>query len=304
MSEPDAEKPFETPKTLNVRGRGWVLTIPAETFTREYVEKALEKYLYVGQLEQGLKTGYKHFQVYIESANPIKGETLQNKFSVVKDGVKRSPCHFEVRRGTIEQAYAYCTKEESRVGPTFSNASKEDFLKLGLGLREALELISKGELTPDEILLSAPRLAEKKQALDNMYSVFLSAQAKVNPFRAVDVEYWWGKTGVGKTKLVYETFPIEQIYRVSSYAHPWDFYRGERVLVLDEFRGQLSFSFLLSVLDVYPLQLPARYRNSWAAWEKVIIISNDALDDLYLGEITEASREALERRIKKVRFFS
>lgn len=45
-----------------------------------------------------------------------------------------------------------------------------------------------------------------------------------------------------------------------------------RIIVLDEFRGQMSYSQLLAILDVYSRnQIHCRYQNVRALWEKVYI---------------------------------
>lgn len=105
-----------------------------------------------------------------------------------------------------------------------------------------------------------------------------------------------GDPGVGKTKYIYDNNPIENIYRVTDYRHPWDEYEGQSILVLDEFDSQFSWDQLLVFLDRYPVMLPARYNNHVACFTTVWIISNEPLSKQY-PERTGEKRNALLRRI-------
>ena len=99
--------------------------------------------------------------------------------------------------------------------------------------------------------------------------------------RSLAVIYVWGKTGVGKTRLIYDTYCSNDIYRVTDYQHPFDSYSGEPVMVFDEFRSQLRISEMLNYLDRYPLKLPSRYVGKQACYTTVYIISNEPLRHQY-----------------------
>ena len=90
-----------------------------------------------------------------------------------------------------------------------------------------------------------------------------------------------GNAGVGKTRYIYERHPINEIYRVTHYEHPFDNYKTQRILVLDEYNNQLNIQLLLNILDIYPLLLPARYADKWACYEQVYVISNYDFDELF-----------------------
>lgn len=91
----------------------------------------------------------------------------------------------------------------------------------------------------------------------------------------------------------------KDIFRVSNYEHPFDDYEGQPVLVLDEFNSQLQFQLMLNILDRYPCKLPCRYRDAWAGWTEVWIVSNKSLPQQYEG-VDEQIRPALDRRISEV----
>lgn len=49
------------------RCRDWMLTLPEEYYSRDIVEDKLRSYDYIGQLESGKESGYRHFQIYVEN---------------------------------------------------------------------------------------------------------------------------------------------------------------------------------------------------------------------------------------------
>lgn len=281
------------------QSRGWILTLPAAEYNETDVLKGLGMYQgVVGQLEQGDDTGYRHWQVYVEHSSPIKFQTLRNRFP---------KGHFEPRRGSKRQAYEYVTKDDSRViGEDACRIETGTIdLKEQQGKRTDLsvyhEAIMEDGLSAQEVLRvypSAYRYSSSLEALQNARD-----QEKFSTqMRDVNVTYLSGPPGVGKTRYVYDNFDAADVYRISDYEHPFDNYAGQGVLVLDEFDSQIGFDLMMNVLDRYPLELPARYRNKWAAYTKVLIISNLPLGDQY-SEVYWQQRtrwQALRRRIHHV----
>ena len=49
------------------------------------------------------------------------------------------------------------------------------------------------------------------------------------------------------------------------YFHPFDNYRGQDVIVFDEFRSGINFSLFLQLIDAYPVELPCRYNNKYTS---------------------------------------
>lgn len=281
------------------QSRGWILTLPASEYGQEAIVKGLGMYQgVVGQLEQGTDTEYKHWQVYVEHASPIKFATLRNKFP---------KAHFEPRRGSKRQAYEYVTKQDTRVtGKDACHIETGSIdLKDSQGKRNDLavyhEAIMEQGLSAQEVMREHPgayRYASNLEALQNARD----QQRFSTQMRDVEVTYIYGAPGVGKTRYVYDKFEAGTVYRVSDYTHPFDNYAGQNVLVLDEFDSQIGFDLLMNVLDRYPLELPARYRNRWAGYTNVVIISNLPLGEQYKDMYwTQRVRwQALKRRIGKV----
>lgn len=272
--------------------RSWILTLPASEYDQETVEGELSAYAYVGQLESGDETGYEHWQVYIENRTPVRFDTLKSKFP---------KGHFESRAGSKWQAYQYVTKADTFLGVRIGS---EEFVipEPDGGRSMSVETIRK-KMISEGVTFRDLILKEPLAAHHVNYARELEAQLRAetcgNSLREVEVEYVFGDAGAGKTKSVYERFAFRDVYSVGSYRNPFDAYNFEPVLVLDEFRGQIEFEFLLKLLDRYPLQLPARYADRWAAFERVILLSNLPIEECYPYVYAESPSQwaALRRRI-------
>ncbi len=279
------------------QSRGWLLTLPADEYDAATVQAKLASWPYVGQQEVGEETGYRHWQIYVESPGAIRFSTLRRAFP---------KGHFEPRQGKKQQAYDYCTKAETAVaGTRIESTPKIDLVEPGRGARTDLValhsmLVDEG-MSVDELLLAVPTAA---RFVTNLRAIEQARdRAAATSLRDLRVEYWHGPTGVGKTRELWERYGADA-YTVSDYRHPFDGYAGQSVLVLDEYRGQLPISQLLQLLDVYPVELPARYANKVAAYDRVFLVSNEPLDlaEMY-PKAKETTRDALRRRIHKIRRF-
>ena len=83
----------------------------------------------------------------------------------------------------------------------------------------------------------------------------------------------------------------------------FDGYDAHDVLILDEFRGQLAVSQLLTMSDPYPCKLATRYADRQAAYTSLYLLSNDGPWDWY-PSATEETKRALCRRFPEVREFT
>jgi len=275
----------------------WMLTLKADEYDQTEVESKLAPYRYVGQLETGEETGYVHWQIYINNNTQIRFETLQNKFPIG---------HFEIARSTDKHCYDYVRKNETfagvRVGQGIWDFDEDGAQRqIDPSLMESLhDSIFVDGRSVDDILCDEPRAMRYVHQLRQLEAVRDNMRWKTQD-RNVTAHYIYGTTGTGKTKYVHDLYRGE-MYRVSDYKNPFDGYNGEPVLVLDEYREQLPMSLLLNVLDRYPLRLPARYNDRWAAYDTVYVISNLELRaqhcDVY--EQSPETWDALMRRFDTV----
>lgn len=102
-----------------------------------------------------------------------------------------------------------------------------------------------------------------------------------NEWRNLEVTYIFGDTGSGKTRGVMDKYGYSNLFRVTDSLHPFDGYKGQDVVVFEEFRSSFRISDMLNYLDGYPLELPCRYANKYACYTKVYLISNIPLSQQY-----------------------
>ena len=275
------------------QSRSWVFTLSAKHVSEDELREKLEGYTWIGQLERG-EGGYEHYQGYIENETPIRFSTLKNKFPTI---------HLEIRMGTQLQAYEYVTKEETRIGQILGNMEKpHEEQKRGRGkiLETLHERIRNGEKV-DDIIETSPEAIPHVRNLREVENVLQRNAARKNKYRDVRVTYLYGKTGVGKTRYVHETYD-DELFRVTDYENPFDNYSGERVLVLDEFNSQLKFELMLNLLDRYPTELHARFYNKWAAHDEVWIISNLKLEEMYPA-VQQSSPEQWQAFLRRIHHY-
>jgi len=230
------------------------------------------------------------------------------RFSVVK---KAFPCmHIEPTKGSKEQAEDYINKrgkfEEKGEIVVYSNRHGE--IKGFQGQRNDLsiieELINQGKTPNDIMSMSLQYRRYDKIIRDGYYAKRRTETA----FKRDVITYWHvGASGTGKS---YEAYSIVQergedsIYFLTDYDGGFDKYNGEPVLFLDEFRGQIKFSQLLSMLDGYKGEIHCRYTNAVMLWDTVHITSVLPPEVVYNAMVQDNRHldayEQLKRRIDYV----
>jgi len=200
----------------------------------------------------------------------------------------------------VEQAVAYVTKSTSRVEGEPPLAQGDIRTKSEQGRRTDVERVRSAVLEEglffDEVLLWLPEAARMSRYVQELVAA-RDRSASRSEERDVKVTYLYGEPGRGKTCWAYGN--CVDLYRVTSYDHPFDGYSRENILVLDEFAGQIDIRTMNTILDRYPMELPARYYNRPAMFNEVLIISNVPPWGIY-GYEPKRFRQAFARRLGTV----
>ena len=260
--------------TLSARGYVFTINNPEGTSQNliDYMKDTypkMFKYMAVG-LEEG-KEGTPHLQGYIEFNDSMP-------FDRLKEHLPKA--HLESRRGSPKQARDYVFKSETKI----EEPIEEGKLPKGSGKRSDLDdianMIENGS-TPSEIRKAYPsQYLRYNNHIKTLYQEVLEEEYK-HTERDLTIYYVYGPTRTGKTSGVYKQYGMDNVYRVSNYENPFDGYQGEDVVALEEFHGSLPMSYMLQLMEGYPLKLKARYQDKVACYTKLIIISNKRLDDQY-----------------------
>lgn len=268
----------EQNKNKDFIARRWILTLPAAEYSQEYVEKNLKSYIYVGQLEKA-ESGYEHWQIYIDNRTKgnIRFSTLRSKFP---------KGHYEKAKGSPVECVAYVQKVDTSLGVTVKNGEidvSEKPVGTAAIMQRAHSMIVEEGMSSDDVFEELGSGFGNARAIREIEAFAHRKKAKEIAIAGGmdrEIHFITGAPGVGKTSLVYKEHAAE-LYSVSQYRHPFDEYRSEKVLLLDEFSGQIEFELMLKLLDRYPVSLPARYENKLALYEKVYLLSNLKLEHLY-----------------------
>jgi len=293
------------------QSRNWLFTInnPEQTeieLIRYFKSLSHVKYFCFGR-EKGDKCGTEHYQGYIDFIQPKAFSTMKKIFSEpnVKPNAhieqksrfsKKSDC-----RDYIFKIGAHVDKAHTRIGDVYEYGEFVEERKRS-DIDQIREAILEHGMTPHDVVLHIPSSATKTNYVDRLYFEKMSLTHGVYNRDNIEVVYIFGPSRTGKTLSIDKLHEREEFFRVTNYKHPFDSYRYQPVLVLDEYDSQLDITYLNNLLDRYPCELVCRYFPKWAAWNKVYIISNLPFEKLYPFENSE-KRDALRQRIKEIREF-
>lgn len=270
-----------------VQSRKWLLTInnPLEhDMNHEQIKIVLGKFKgldYWCMCDEVGEKGTYHTHVFMYKQNPIEFTTIKNRFPVAHIDYCRGTCQENRDYVRKEGAYKDSIKAETNLSDTFEESGVMPIEKQGRrnDLIKLYECIKEG-YSDFEILEENPEYMLQLDKISHCRQIIKAEQFK-KVFRHLEVFYHYGETGSGKTKYVMERYGYENVYRITDYKHPFDNYKGEDVVVFEEFRSSLRIQDMLNYLDGYPLNLPCRYNNKVACFTKVYIITNIALDKQY-----------------------
>lgn len=241
----------------------------------------------IAQMELAPTTSLKHVQGYCEFSKKLR-------LTGVKALLPRA--HWEQRKGTREEARAYCQKEESRLeGPfewgTWTGAQeKSNLTALMKRLKDGATNLQLLEEFPTLYLMYATRIA----------LVRLETMTPRNPSTNPSVTVYWGKTGTGKTRKALWKYPNAYIKPNGKW---WPRYSGESHVIWDDFRRHpdVPYDELLRILDRYPHMVEFKGGHVQLCATTFIITSN--VDPSYWFDDT-CDYGPLRRRITKIKHFT
>ena len=291
------------------QSRKWQITLnnPLDKgYTHDKIKEELNKLkslVYWCMADETGKTHHTH--IYVTFSNAVRFSTLKNRFN---------GAHLEIAKGTAEQNRDYIAKSgkwaNDKKHGTSIPGTFEEFGELPVerqgarnDLADLYDMIKSGA-SNYQIMDECPEYMFHLDKIERARQT-LKAETYKDTFRTMEVTYISGKTGTGKTRYVLEKYGYSNVYRVTDYKHPFDAYKGEDIIVFDEFNNQLRIQEMLNLLDGYPVELPCRYANKQACYTKAYIISNINLHGQYPYERDNEPNiwAAFKRRIHKIVMF-
>lgn len=249
-----------------------------------------------------------HTHVFVVFSSRVRFSMLKRYFGTA--------AHIEKCRGTVSQNLSYIkksgkwqldeSKRESKIEGTFEEYGTQppDSKGKRSDMSELYQMIQ-NNMTNAEILAVNQDYIMQIDRLDKVRITILMERFKETVRLNLEVIYIFGKTGTGKTRRVLEENGYVNVYRVTDYNHPFDSYTAQPAICFDEFRSSLKLKEMLLYCDIYPIELPSRYSNKFACYNKVYIVSNWELEKQYseLQREDKESWQAFLRRIHKVIYY-
>lgn len=251
----------------------------------------------VGQPEVGEECGTYHFQFYVESPKRLR---LRQWKRLLGD-----PVSLRQRRASAEVAAEYCKKPETKAGEhyelgTISKSKQGNRTDLQL----AQQMLDEGCTMRDLSREIFPTFVKYERGL---YS-YMAHNAEPRRWE-MEVYVLWGATGLGKTRKVYddadgreeEVYPLAQNYNGGVVW--WDGYHGQKNILIDDFYGWLPWSYLLRLLDRYPMLVRNHGGHMQFSSTRIYITSNQDPREWYKYNEGSMKWETLARRLTKIEHF-
>lgn len=297
----------------DTQSRKWQITInnPIEkNYTHERIKTIIKEFkgcvYWCMSDEKGVKEETYHTHIYIVCGGAVRFSTVKKRFE---------GAHIEMCKGTSSDnrdyvfktgKWANTAKEETKIEGTQEEFGQCPIERQGArnDIADLYDMIKQG-MSDYEILEEMPEVMLNIDKLEKCRQTIIQEDLK-EKWRDLKVSYIWGDTGSGKTRSVMEKYGYSNVFRVTDYAHPFDSYRGQDVIIFEEFRTSIRLNEMLIYLDGYPLELPCRYANKYARYTKVYIITNIPLSKQYpnVQRDENVSFNAFLRRIKNVYHFT
>lgn len=261
--------------------RNWCFTVNNyQKSDEQSFQSRKHKYLVYGR-EKGEK-GTPHMQGYIEFGGAKKLETLKKEYGY--------HIHWEVRKGTAEEASKYCKKDGDyhEDGEISKQGKRSDIIRIKEMMKQGVRdpKVYYEECTSYQAL----RFAEKGIELFEQKREWKSI-----------VHWYYGPTGTGKTATAYQKYPNAWIS--SRDLKWWQGYNGEENVIIDDFRGDFcTFHELLRILDRYPYRVEIKGGSRQLLAKNIIVTCPYHPAEVYKNRTQEDINQLL-RRIDHVELF-
>lgn len=266
------------------QGRYWILTIPQQLFT-PWSDLPSELQYVRGQCELGGTTGYVHWQLSAAFKKPIRRSSVISLF--VGTG---NSCHAELSRSSAADSYVW--KEDTAIADTRFELGTRAIRR---NSKTDWDLVRSNAQAGDFALIPSDIYVRYYGNVRRIYSDNARPTPIVRTCRA-----YVGPTGTGKSRLAWEQAG-EDAYVKNPTTKWWDGYKGQKHVIIDEFRGEINISHLLRWLDRYPVLVEIKGSSMPLSATTFWVCSNITPQEWY-PLVDSNTMDALMRRIELINF--
>lgn len=244
---------------MAAQGRHWCFTLNNPTEAEKAALVALADSVNVLVIGEEIgECGTPHLQGHIGFSGP-------KRFSAVKS-VLGDRCHIE-KSADPKRSILYCRKDgrllvdkdDRKQGARTDLDSVFELARSGCGIREIVEQY------PREYI-------KYHGGIDKCVRIM---QPKLERWTETEVIVLLGPTGCGKTRFAVTFDPYRIPVPSTDTAPVWfDGYRGQDTVLLDDYRGTITYDLLLHITDGYPMAVPVKGGFVERNWTRVLITTN------------------------------
>lgn len=254
--------------------------------------------------------GLHHVHMVLEDTKPMRFSVIKKSYAV--------GMHFEATKGMKEQVEDYLLKRgkfEEKGEKIIETVQVGELKgrKSGTANESTLDKIDSFlavGMKPAEILAMGIRYYTYETIIRKAY--IDRRVAEMPQDRKIMVYWHTGKSGAGKSyscRKLRETKGADEVFLASDYANYgtslFDGYSGERVVFMDEFKGDIPYGLLLNILSELKHPIHCRYFNTYNIWEEVHITSVYTPFGIYQTMVEEDRQDKdpysqLKRRINYI----
>jgi hypothetical protein len=283
----------------DLKTRNYCFTI--NNYTKKDLKKfitlaeSLEKHRYICfGLETAPTTGTKHIQGYIQLNIAQRLTFLHNYFDFTRDK-KQLKFHIDMANGTPQQNADYCKKDGkfSEYGEPTTQGNRTDMTEIKNSIRDNPKNLN-------AIIDEQGNNLQQVRFAQTLQPIYLP---KRNPDTPPTVYWIFGNTGIGKTRLVSQTFV--DICHVSSYKWLGTDYNQNECFLMDDFRpNNLPFETILKITDRYPFTLEFKGSQIPLNSPYIIFTSPKSIDETFKNneeDLLQLKRRLIEINLNQVK---
>lgn len=290
----------------NQRYKNWLITInnPNATDTEQLEHICLQADKWVYQYERGEEAvaAEEHIHCFLHFSIP-------KRVQAIKRALPRA--HIDAVRNDPTDVIKYVTKLDTRTRDPVSNFDFKDRLQVPKQGRRNDIIKIREKIKGGASLKSIAEDDESIEVLQRNFGFWrwLQFQYKLDNSRRIrdlQVNYWWGTSGAGKTYAALSLFGDDGANAQNVFIAQkdnslwWDGYEGQKAVIFDDWDDTwTTLSRIKRILDVYPYNLEIKGTFFPAMFTCVIITSNMNLYDAY-PRCRDEDRQALFRRVHNI----